>query len=159
SGDGSPQGILSALGWESIVAKTANEVLLAVVDAMAQKNGLMPAKGHAPDKAVAQANKDKKKRTETEVSPSPGFRAAPLGNVEAMPIPPKPAGADVVASSLFHSSAKDNRDVFASPLPKSEADEASAKKDEKEAAKAEAGVEQNKPEDDWLDNPVNMRAT
>jgi hypothetical protein len=49
SGDGSPRGLLAALGWDSIVAKTANEVLMAAMDAMAAKNGLAGlAKGLEP---------------------------------------------------------------------------------------------------------------
>jgi hypothetical protein len=40
SGDGSPKGLVSALGWEKIVAKTADDVLIAVLDAMAAKVAL-----------------------------------------------------------------------------------------------------------------------
>jgi hypothetical protein len=39
--DGSPKGIVAALGWEKIVAKTANEVLVGVLDAMVAKVGLV----------------------------------------------------------------------------------------------------------------------
>jgi hypothetical protein len=49
-GDGSPKGILTAIGWDKIVAKTANEVLIAVIDAMVQKAGLVKAAGPAPEK-------------------------------------------------------------------------------------------------------------
>ena len=41
SGDGSPKGLLAALGWEKIVAKTTNDVLIAVLDAMMLKVGLV----------------------------------------------------------------------------------------------------------------------
>ena len=41
SGDGSPKGLLAALGWEKIVAKTTNDVLIAVLDAMVVKVGLV----------------------------------------------------------------------------------------------------------------------
>ena len=40
SGDGSPKGLLSALGWEKIVNKTSTDVLLSVIDAMAVRQGL-----------------------------------------------------------------------------------------------------------------------
>jgi hypothetical protein len=40
SGDGTPKGLVAALGWETIVARTSNEVLLAVMDALAAKVGL-----------------------------------------------------------------------------------------------------------------------
>jgi len=50
SGDGSPKGLVAALGWEKIVAKTTNDVLIAVLDAMVTKVGLVkPAdKGETP---------------------------------------------------------------------------------------------------------------
>src|SRR5262249_25962260 len=41
SGDGSPRGVVAALGWDKIVAKTSNDVLIAVLDAMATKVGLV----------------------------------------------------------------------------------------------------------------------
>jgi hypothetical protein len=40
TGDGTPKGLVAALGWTKIVEKTHNEVLLAVLDAMAAKVGL-----------------------------------------------------------------------------------------------------------------------
>jgi len=41
SGDGTPRGLLEALGWENVVSKTSNEVLVAVLDALAAKVGLV----------------------------------------------------------------------------------------------------------------------
>jgi hypothetical protein len=41
TGDGTPKGIVAALGWDKIVAKGANEVLVAVLDAMVTKVGLV----------------------------------------------------------------------------------------------------------------------
>ena len=41
TGDGTPKGLVSALGWDKIVAKTPNEVLVAVLDAMVAKVGLV----------------------------------------------------------------------------------------------------------------------
>jgi hypothetical protein len=46
-GDGSPKGIVGALGWDKIVAKTSDEVLIAVLDAMAQKVALVAPKDEA----------------------------------------------------------------------------------------------------------------
>jgi hypothetical protein len=43
TGDGTPKGLVAALGWDKIVAKTANEVLIAVLDAMVAKVGLVVA--------------------------------------------------------------------------------------------------------------------
>ena len=41
TGDGTPKGIVAALGWDKIVAKTPNDVLVAVLDAMVAKVGLV----------------------------------------------------------------------------------------------------------------------
>jgi hypothetical protein len=43
TGDGSPKGVVAALGWDKIVAKTSNEVLVAVLDAIVAKVGLATA--------------------------------------------------------------------------------------------------------------------
>ena len=52
SADGSPRGVLTAIGWDKVVAKTANEVLIAVLDAMVQKAALVKSttpEGKPPD--------------------------------------------------------------------------------------------------------------
>jgi hypothetical protein len=43
TGDGTPKGIVAALGWEKIVAKTTNDVLVSVLDAIVAKVGLVVA--------------------------------------------------------------------------------------------------------------------
>jgi hypothetical protein len=50
TGDGTPKGLVAALGWEKIVAKTPNDVLVAVLDAMVTKVGLVmaPQRDSAP---------------------------------------------------------------------------------------------------------------
>jgi hypothetical protein len=61
SGDGSPKGLLAALGWDQIVAKTTDEVLIAVVDVMAVKVSLAGApEGPVPDKDKDVAKGDPK---------------------------------------------------------------------------------------------------
>jgi hypothetical protein len=45
TGDGTPKGIVAALGWEKIASKTADDVLVAVLDAMVGKVGLVAAGG------------------------------------------------------------------------------------------------------------------
>jgi hypothetical protein len=52
AGDGSPKGIVGALGWDKIVAKTADEVLIAVLDAMASKVALVGPKDDSAPKAA-----------------------------------------------------------------------------------------------------------
>jgi hypothetical protein len=41
AGDGSPKGVVAAIGWDKIVGKTANDVLVAAIDAMVAKVGLV----------------------------------------------------------------------------------------------------------------------
>jgi hypothetical protein len=41
SGDGSPAGLVSALGWETVLVKTAQDALLFALDAFAKKAGLV----------------------------------------------------------------------------------------------------------------------
>jgi hypothetical protein len=48
--DGSPKGIVAALGWDKIVARTADEVLIGVLDAVVAKVGLVP--GSARDSKI-----------------------------------------------------------------------------------------------------------
>lgn len=43
SGDGSPAGLVNAIGWETILAKTAQDALLFALDAFAKKAGLVAA--------------------------------------------------------------------------------------------------------------------
>jgi hypothetical protein len=43
TGDGTPKGLVAALGWDKIVEKTRNEVLIAALDAMTAKAGLSTA--------------------------------------------------------------------------------------------------------------------
>lgn len=44
-GDGSPAGLVTSLGWETILAKTSQEALLFAVDALAKKIGLVEGSG------------------------------------------------------------------------------------------------------------------
>ncbi len=50
TGDGTPKGLVASLGWDKIVAKTSNDVLVAVLDAVVTKVGLVvaPAKESSP---------------------------------------------------------------------------------------------------------------
>ena len=53
TGDGSPAGLVTALGWETILTKTAQDALLFALDAFAKKTALAP--DTAPAKADASA--------------------------------------------------------------------------------------------------------
>lgn len=58
-GDGSARGIVGALGWDQIVAKTVDDVLIAVLDAMATKVGLAQMTPHSPIVQPPPAAKEK----------------------------------------------------------------------------------------------------
>lgn len=50
TGDGTPKGLVAALGWDKIVAKTANDMLIGVLDAMVAKVGLVVGANKADSK-------------------------------------------------------------------------------------------------------------
>jgi hypothetical protein len=87
SGDGSPKGMLAAIGWDRIVGKTPNDVLIKVLDAFAQKVALT-----APAPAKTESDE-------------------PTGYIDERPstrLTPVPAAhpADVEESTLHNANAK-----------------------------------------------------
>lgn len=77
TGDGTPKGLVAALGWEKIVAKTANEVLVAVLDAMVAKVGLVvvPARESSPRLPDSSPKLDHKVEVKADPgSTSPGLQ-------------------------------------------------------------------------------------
>jgi hypothetical protein len=95
TGDGTPKGLVAALGWEKIVGKTANEVLVAVLDAMVLKVGLVVAAGakdstpkieQKPEPAAPPAAGLPKSKAEAEAAPAPQAEA-PAGAVSQRPPP------------------------------------------------------------------------
>jgi hypothetical protein len=66
SGDGSPAGLVAALGWDTILAKTAQDALLFALDAFAKKAGLV---SDAPAE---------KQETADKAAPPPSKREVPL---------------------------------------------------------------------------------
>jgi hypothetical protein len=73
SGDGSPRGLIAALGWPKIVSNTRNEVLVAALDALAIKAGL--------SKPASAANATATPTTTTTTTPTTTTTAttAPVG--------------------------------------------------------------------------------
>ncbi len=67
SGDGSPKGLLTAIGWDRVVAKTPNDVLTRVLDALASKVGLM----QSPMAKTAPENVIPEERPSTRMTPVP----------------------------------------------------------------------------------------
>jgi hypothetical protein len=87
SGDGSPAGLVAALGWEVILAKTSQEALLYALDAFAQKVGLS-----APVIKVAAPAEGEVAIPDFSVSDMPPADGAGPDWAEA-PFPPAPAAA------------------------------------------------------------------
>jgi len=69
--DGSPRGIVAALGWDQIVSKTPDDVLIAVLDAIAIKVGLK--------------EEAKPKKVESAPNVSPAATATPAATSAATP--------------------------------------------------------------------------
>jgi hypothetical protein len=111
TGDGTPKGLVSALGWDKIVAKTPNEVLVAVLDAMVAKVGLVvapppaasspsianvsPPKQEAPAKAEAPEAPPVATPVPTSAAPAP----APMPETEKISWPTEPPGPDLLADA------------------------------------------------------------
>jgi hypothetical protein len=78
TGDGTPKGLVAALGWDKIVAKTSNDVLVAVLDAVVTKVGLVvvPAKESSP-KLGESAASPASPAAKVEPKPEPAAAATP----------------------------------------------------------------------------------
>jgi hypothetical protein len=74
SGDGSPKGMLSAIGWDRIVGKTPNDVLIKVLDSFAQKVALVAATAASPAKEEASSDE----RPSTRITPVPPAHPADI---------------------------------------------------------------------------------
>jgi hypothetical protein len=96
SGDGTPKGLVTALGWEKIAAKTRDEALVAVLDAMVAKAGLVAAKESGASASI-HPEKDRKSAADAaSEAPSPGQDKLPIdGSWESMrPTPSSDTGPD-----------------------------------------------------------------
>ena len=145
SGDGSPRGLLNALGWPILVAKTSNAVLLSAMDAFAQKNGLV---------------KDKFKADEGEPDGHRGSTppSRPSGWSEGKSLAPKesPSSRDASSAREPSRSAKEApKDVPAPDAPPRDDVELSPPN---EALLRELEAPSRPDEGDWLEDPVNVQA-
>jgi hypothetical protein len=105
SGDGSPKGLVAALGWDRIVAKTANDVLVSILDAMVAKVGL-----------VASANAFPPERTAPIAKPEVPAAAAPAAPVTAAEVPWDEAGSD--GGPLLDVVIEDPEETMSQPSPR-----------------------------------------
>ncbi len=88
TGDGTPKGVVAALGWDKIVAKTPNEVLVAALDAAALKVGLVAGPGKDSLKPAEAAPKSEAK-PEAKAEPAPaGAEPPPAGAAKVTPSAP-----------------------------------------------------------------------
>ncbi|MGH7284178.1 MAG: hypothetical protein ACRELY_21845, partial [Polyangiaceae bacterium] len=69
TGDGTPKGILLGLGWEKIVSQTANDTLIAVLDAFAQKSGLVSHSSSLSPAAMTEKEKAAEKASPASSGP------------------------------------------------------------------------------------------
>src|SRR5690349_13767631 len=143
SGDGSPRGLLNALGWPTLVAKTSNAVLLSAMDAFAQKNGLV---------------KDKFKADEGEPDGTRGSTppSRPSGWSEGKSLAPKESPSSRDVSSGRESSAKstkEHKEVLDGP-PREDVELSPPDP----ALLRELEAPSRPEEGDWLEDPVNVPA-
>jgi hypothetical protein len=76
-GDGTPKGIVAALGWDKIVAKTTNEVLAAVLDAMVAKVGLVVSTRESSPRVSESASKlESRSDVDAAAAPPPPSESA-----------------------------------------------------------------------------------
>jgi hypothetical protein len=86
TGDGTPKGLVSALGWDKIVARTANEVLIAVLDAMVAKVGLVV----SSPKLESRPRLDSKPEVATPVAAVTIEKEKSVANDDQWSMPPNP---------------------------------------------------------------------
>ncbi len=144
SGDGSPRGLLNALGWPTLVAKTSNAVLLSAMDAFAQKNGLV---------------KDKFKADEGEPDGHRGSTppSRPTGWSEGKSLSPKesPSSRDAGASREAGTKSKEGTQKDVAPLDGPPRDDVELSPPN-EALLRELETPSRPDEGDWLEDPVNV---
>jgi hypothetical protein len=88
--DGTPKGLVAALGWDKIVAKTPNDVLVAVLDAMVTKVGLVvsPPPGRDSTPRLPDGKTESKGETLLTAPGSGGENADKLESVHPTDKPP-----------------------------------------------------------------------
>lgn len=138
SGDGSPRGMLTALGWSTLVAKTSNAVLLSAIDAFAAKNSLVKEHFRADEDEVRTSASRPSERPETDGSSRTEANA--LGVPGAAPTTPPAAIWSDPLNGVDSAPVKD--DAVLSPP-----DDALLKELESPSPMEEG---------DWLENPVSV---
>lgn len=115
--DGTPKGILAALGWDKIVAKTSNEVLVAVLDAMVAKVGLVvaAARDSSPRPAESSPKLDAKADAPSPPAAVPAPTDASDKTAESWSVPPAAAETSAAQEEAIQVVVDDDVLVSASP--------------------------------------------
>jgi hypothetical protein len=82
-GDGTPKGLVAALGWEKIAAKTRDEALVAVLDAVVTKVGLVPPKEAKDAAAPPPSRQDNAEKGDMKTDPN--ATAVDIGKIPRAP--------------------------------------------------------------------------
>lgn len=82
-GDGTPKGLVAALGWEKIAAKTRDEALVAVLDAVVTKVGLVPPKEAKDAAAPPPSRQDNVEKGDMKTDPN--AMAVDMGKIPRAP--------------------------------------------------------------------------
>ncbi len=98
SGDGSPSGIIAAIGWETVLTKTAQDALLFALDAFAKKAGLAPDAAQPSEPTSATTSPGGSGGSAGKGSAAPSAQDEPA---EAVPAPTQIPAADAGADSGF----------------------------------------------------------
>ena len=126
SGDGSPKGLLGAIGWDRIVGKTPNDVLIRVLDAFAQKVALAAPAPAAEAKTDTEAP-SADERPSTRMTPVPQAPAdlaeAALANATVGGVTPATppvaslSGTGGVATSIPTTASVSNPSIASTSIP------------------------------------------
>jgi hypothetical protein len=109
SGDGSPKGLLATVGWDRIVGKTPNDVLIRVLDSFAQKVQLAPPTPKSDTDAPPGGGSGNDERPSTRMTPVPPAPEVGETTVVNAPVPalvaassppPRPRGPFPSSSSV-----------------------------------------------------------
>jgi hypothetical protein len=77
TGDGTPAGLILSLGWEMVLAKTAQDALLFALDAFARKAGLAPELPEKPAEKASEPRVAPPPSSQRAVEPPPSAREEP----------------------------------------------------------------------------------
>lgn len=114
SGDASPSGLLAAIGWETVLARTAEEALLAVLDQLARRVGLAPEPRPKGDSGIPVAIPDIPPIDPADIEP-PSAPSLPTADEQG---PASEAAIPLDESDLMKASVPNMRASVPPPVPR-----------------------------------------